>query len=245
MGIRTDITALKQAQAELQEANQRVGETLAELQVQNQALTERDHAIRTQNVLFTAALNNMSQGLLMVDSDQRLIVCNRRFLEIFGLDARHAGPGASTVALLRALEQSGGVGREALAHIFMQQDRMAVRKGAGTFRVFDDDRLALAVAQGPLPDGGWVATYEDVTEQHRAESQIRFMAHHDGLTKLPNRVLFRARIEEALHQLDDTGASMALLYLDLSSRQIQIRQRQPRTSRRRCITGGGGPPLHS
>jgi diguanylate cyclase (GGDEF)-like protein len=215
VGIRTDITALKQAQAELQEANQRVRETLAELQVQNQALTERDHAIRTQNVLFTAALNNMSQGLLMVDSDQRLIVCNRRFLEIFVLDARHAGPGTSTVGLLRALEQGGGIGREALAHIFTQQDRIAGRKGAGTFRVFDRDSLALAVAQRPLPDGGWVATYEDVTEQHRAESQIRFMAHHDGLTKLPNRVLFRSRIEEALHQLDQTGASMALLYLDL------------------------------
>jgi diguanylate cyclase (GGDEF)-like protein len=216
VGIRTDITAVKRAQAELEEANLRVREMLAELRVQNAALTERDQAIRTQNVLFTAALNNMSQGLLMVDSDQRLIVCNRRFLEIFNLDACYAIPGTSTIALLRVLERSSRVSRTALTQIFTRQQQIADRVGgAATFRAFDGDHLVLSIAQRPLPDGGWVATYEDVTEQERAEGRIRFVAHHDALTELPNRVLFRSRMEEALHQMSEAGSSVALLYLDL------------------------------
>lgn len=215
VGIRTDITALKRAQAELEEANRRVHDTLAELQLQNEALTERDHAIRTQNVLFTAALNNMSQGLLMVDSDQRLIVCNRRFLEIFHLGLDHAIPGTSTVSLLRSIEESRGISRAAGSQVFIQQQQIADETGSGTFRISDGSRLALAIAQRPLPDGGWVATYEDVTEQKRAEDRIWFMAHHDALTKLPNRARFRARMEEALHQMSETDCCVALLYLDL------------------------------
>ena len=65
VGIRTDITALKRAQAESAAANDRTRRAMAELQGRNAALEERDRALHTQNVLFDAALNNMSHGLLM------------------------------------------------------------------------------------------------------------------------------------------------------------------------------------
>ena len=52
-----------------------------------------------------------------------------------------------------------------------------------------------AVSHQPMPDGGWVATYEDITERRRAEAQIAHMAHHDALTDLPNRVLFREQLD--------------------------------------------------
>lgn len=213
VGIRTDITPLKRALSELEGANARVKTALADLQVQNEALTDRDHAIRTQNVLFTAALSNMSQGLLMVDSDQRLIVCNSRFHDIFRLEMSAAAPGTTVAALLRM--SSGGIGATALAEIFDQHSHFAEEKRAGAFFVLDGDELALSISQRPLPDGGWVATYEDVTERQRAEGRIRFLAHHDALTQLPNRVLFRARMDDALRRVGQRDASLALLYLDL------------------------------
>ena len=60
--------SLKQTMAELADANQRVSQAIEEVRLQNVALTERDQELRVRNMLFTAALNNMSQGLLMVDS---------------------------------------------------------------------------------------------------------------------------------------------------------------------------------
>ena len=215
VGIRTDITALKEALSDLAVANERARQAIAEVQLQNAALTERDFALRTQNMLFTAALNNMSQGLLMVDSDRRLIVCNNRFRDIFRITAEHPAPGTTTAALFHAIETGGGLSPAAAQRIFRHQEDLAASQRSGGFVTVDDDRLALAVLQCPLSDGGWVATYEDVTEQQRNEGRIRFMAHHDTLTQLPNRVLFRNSMDDVLLHLTKDGKRLALLYLDL------------------------------
>ena len=74
VGIRTDITDLKAALSKLEVANARAQQAVEEVQLQNAALRERDRALHIQNVLFDAALNNMSQGLLMTDRNQKLIV---------------------------------------------------------------------------------------------------------------------------------------------------------------------------
>ena len=56
----------------------------------------------------------------------------------------------------------------------------------------------IKIRHRPMPDGGWVATHEDITEQRQAEVKIDHMAHHDALTDLPNRVLLNERLEQAL-----------------------------------------------
>ena len=89
--------------------------------------------------------------------------------------------------------------------IHQQQEEFAASQRSGVFVNSEDDKLALAISQRPLPDGGWIATYEDVTERQRSESRIRFMAHHDSLTALPNRDLFRNKLTEALGELTDSG----------------------------------------
>jgi diguanylate cyclase (GGDEF)-like protein len=215
VGIRTDITALKEALSDLAIANERAREAVAEVQLQNVALTERDFALRLQNMLFTAALNNMSQGLLMVDSDRRLIVCNNRFLDIFRITAGHPSPGTTTAALFHSIEIGGGLSPFAVQKIYREQEDLAASQRSGVFVAIDDDRIALAVSQCPLSDGGWVATYEDVTEQQRNEGRIRFMAHHDTLTQLPNRVLFHNSMDDVLCDLSKDERRLALLYLDL------------------------------
>ena len=215
VGIRTDITALKEALSSLAVANERVSQAIAEVQSQNVALMERDFALRTQNMLFTAALNNMSQGLLMVDSERRLIVCNNRFLDIFRITATQPSPGITTAALFHSIESGGGLSPDAVRKIYRNQEDLAASQRSGLFVTIDDDHLALAVSQCPLSDGGWVATYEDVTEQQRTEGRIRFLAHHDTLTQLPNRALFHDRMDEVLGHLTNDGGRLALLYLDL------------------------------
>jgi len=67
--------------------------------------------------------------------------------------------------------------------------------------------------QRATSDGGWILTYEDITERHLAEAKIAFVARHDGLTGLANRTLFQETLEAAL----ETGEPVAVFCLDLDS----------------------------
>jgi diguanylate cyclase (GGDEF)-like protein/PAS domain S-box-containing protein len=215
VGIRTDITALKTVSSELAAANERVRQTMSELQQQNQALTDRDIALRTQNVLFDAALNNMSHGLLMADADGRVIVCNRRFLDLFGLAAETSPQGQELESVLARAENTGSMDASVIGEIRSRQRTLAASRLAGTFVAKAENGHALAITQRPMRDGGFVAIYEDVTEQQRAENRIRFLAHHDPLTRLPNRALFRSSVDGLLQSLTPPDERLALLYLDL------------------------------
>jgi diguanylate cyclase (GGDEF)-like protein len=76
------------------------------------------------------------------------------------------------------------------------------------------DGRSVVVSRQPMAGGGWVTTHEDITERRRAESQIAHMAMHDALTDLPNRVMLRERLEQALARVN-RGERVALFYIDL------------------------------
>jgi diguanylate cyclase (GGDEF)-like protein len=215
VGIRTDITDLKRALSNLAAANERARHAMEEVQLQNVALRERDRALHIQNVLFDAALNNMSQGLLMTDRNQRLIVFNKRFLDLFAIDQSQFGPGLPMNDIFAHMSAAGATPDSMVETIYLKQRGFADARQSGTFVVSGEDGQSIAVSQRPIADGGWVATYEDVSEQRRAEEHIRFAAHHDALTKLPNRVLFRIRLDEMISNIAHRDTGLALLYLDL------------------------------
>src|SRR5260221_12265642 len=77
------------------------------------------------------------------------------------------------------------------------------------------DGRFICVTRQPMAGGGWVATHLDVTEQRRSEAKITYMALHDALTGLPNRVLLKERLEHALAVTRRGGSQLAVLMLDL------------------------------
>jgi diguanylate cyclase (GGDEF)-like protein len=170
--------------------------------------------LQRANVTIDAALNNMSQGLVMFDSSARLIVCNQRYLELYRVSSEVVKPGST---FREILDQ-----RVAAGNLFVDDvDQHIAEVLAGVARGLEfsrtvtlrDGRIIRGVNH-PTADGGWVATLEDITEEKRAEERIVHVAHHDALTGLPNRILFAEQLEQALKRVR-RGERLAVFYIDL------------------------------
>ena len=198
-------------------ANHRIAGSLRktneELEAAVSELNIRDLELQDQNGRFNAAIENMSQGLSMFDGAARLIVCNQRFGEIYDLPAPLVQRGATLEEILTHMAGSGFHVAEGIGFADLLQRGLTSAEAFATTVRAGDDRAIQIVGQ-PMGDGGFVATHEDVTERKRAEARIAHMAHHDALTGLPNRLLFREKLEEALgHAMH--GAHSHVLCLDL------------------------------
>jgi diguanylate cyclase (GGDEF)-like protein len=177
------------------------------------ALRERETELQAQNLRFDAAVNNMSQALLMFDAEQRLVICNDRYIRMYGLSPEIVKPGCTVRELLQHRQAIGSFSGDIDAYV---RDLLAtLATGSTLARLIElPDGRTISVLNHPMADGGWVATHEDITERRRAEQQIAHMARHDALTDLPNRVLFRERLSEALADVE-RGEQLAVLYFDL------------------------------
>ncbi|WP_134499475.1 putative bifunctional diguanylate cyclase/phosphodiesterase [Microvirga pakistanensis] len=200
--------------AKLESTNKALSSAYEELRLRNEALQTQEHVLRTQNERFDAALNNMSHGLCMVDDSERIIVFNDRFAELFGID-RNVQSGVTISQLISQVEEQNCKGAESLQKILAEQQDLMRKRQQFAFIHEEPDGQTFAISHEPMSNGGWVATYEDITERRRAESQIAYMAHHDALTDLANRVLFRQQLEHALEETGRERLKMAVLCLDL------------------------------
>jgi diguanylate cyclase (GGDEF)-like protein len=176
-------------------------------------LRAREADLHAQNMRFDAAVSNMSQGLVMFDAESRLVICNSRYAEMYRLRPDDIRPG---LTLRQLLERRAAVGSfSGDVDQYLEGLFAAVKAGTTTSQFVElDDGRTIAVVNVPMAGGGWVATHEDITERRRSEMQIAHMARHDALTDLPNRVLLRERLAEALIHVE-RGQRLAVLCLDL------------------------------
>src|ERR1043165_1700368 len=184
-------------------------------------ITERERAaeeLKEQHRRFDIALNNMAHGLCMFDQNMHLIVSNRRYAEMFNLDPHDVRPGMSVYDVIR---MSFAVGNHQLHSYtldeFYNDYAASLREGNLIPHRYLANGRIIKVTQEPMPQGGWVAVYEDITERHRAEENIAHMARHDALTQLPNRVLLREKMAEGLARIESHNETMAVFYLDLDN----------------------------
>jgi len=178
--------------------------------------TEREHAaqtLRQHEHRFDTAVNNMHQGLCMYDQASRIVVANRRFTELFGLADDSIGPGLA-YADVTAMVVAGGIVTPADMESLREQRRQLIaNRSRTTFKWDLANGRTLMLTHQPM-DSGWLTTYEDITERSASEARISYMTHHDALTNLPNRVLFRENLEHAL-AFTRRGHALALHCLDL------------------------------
>jgi len=169
--------------------------------------------LRGQNLQLDTALNNMGQGLVMFDSSARIVVCNQRYIQMYNLSPEVVKPGYALHKLLEHRKEVGLFTGDPEQRCRTILDAIARQETVVWAHEISDGRMIQTVDR-PMPGGGWGSTHEDVTERKRADAKIAYMAHHDELTGLPNRMRFREKLKEAL-SLDQQEKRVAVFYLDL------------------------------
>jgi diguanylate cyclase (GGDEF)-like protein len=197
---------IQAANKELYTANKELDQTLAEL-------SSTSNKLVTQNVRFDAAINNMSQALLMFDSSARLAIINHRYYEMYELSPQVVKPGCTLLDLLSLRKHNGTFLHDPATYAKSVTSTMALGKTCEQITELPDGR-SIAIIDSPMAGGGWVTTHEDITRRRQAEAKISHMALHDGLTNLPNRLFFREEMENRLKHLA-RDQKFAVLCLDL------------------------------
>ena len=168
---------------------------------------------RNDGQLLHTVLNNMSQGVLLFDSELKLVICNQRYIEMYGLSQESVKPGCTLRDLLNSRMQVGTFSDDPVDYVSRLEECIVDGKIFSKTTILADGRVISLVSK-PIFGGGWLATHEDITERQCAEERIGHMARHDALTDLPNRVLLRERLEHELKRVK-RGECLAVLCLDL------------------------------
>ena len=167
-------------------------------------------ALERINARFDAAINNMSQGFCLFDADQRVVVSNRRYAEIYHLSTEQIVPGTRLTEILE-LRRQKGTHFKLDPGVYMAQN---TRKSAEV-QELADGRI-VSISRHMMPDGGWLTTHEDITDRARSEQKIAYLAEHDLLTGLPNRGFLTKMLEGTIRQRDNVATDkFAVFMLDL------------------------------
>jgi diguanylate cyclase (GGDEF)-like protein len=187
----------------------------ARLKAQYELGREQEESLRIRNLQFDTAINNMSQGLCFFDAAHRLIVCSDRYVEMYDLPRDRIGPGTPLAEIVDLRFEVGSFPAMSREEYLHWRTKVAVSNEPTDSIVELQNGRTFKIRHRPMPDGGWVATHEDITEQRRSEVKIEYMAHHDSLTDLANRVLLNERLEHALGRRIHREEMVAVHHLDL------------------------------
>jgi diguanylate cyclase (GGDEF)-like protein len=147
----------------------------------------------------------------MFDADGRILLFNQRYVELMD----RSGMPLQGRLLIDVLREVKAVGEwDGDPDEFFNAVVADAKAGRTVTKTMGRGGRSLRVVDQPMKGGGWVATFEDITEWQAAQEQISHMARHDALTNLPNRTLFREQLEKAL-RLVRRSDQLAVLCLDL------------------------------
>lgn len=167
-----------------------------------------------QDSALVRALDSASHGICVVDGSEKLVFVNQTFCRIYGQPKATLPRGRSFEDILAASIALGNYKGLTVEKVIADRRAFITCGVPGTFLQAMGDGRLIAISQQPIESGGWIAVYEDVTERRNRERNLKFLAHHDALTMLPNRLLLSEQLADALSSLVP-GQCCSLLYLDL------------------------------
>jgi methyl-accepting chemotaxis protein len=165
--------------------------------------------LRRQKKHLLTALNNMSEGLCLFDASARLILCNDRYMEMYGLSPELTQPGCSLRELIEQRKRANTFIGDPDEYIDEAKQRMADGRSVQDVREIPGGRF-ISVSSRPMADGGWVATHQDITERRREDQQKERLAAQEQRRTLIEAAIagFRQRIEAMLNTVSKSAVAM-------------------------------------
>ena len=126
-------------------------------------LREKNAALEAQVGRFQQAFDNISQGVCFFDAEERLILCNRRYADIYRLKPDQVLPGATLVEIVRCRGAAGTSAMSDETYLILARSINSGNIARHWITELDDGRT-IQIYHQPMPDGGWVATHDDISE---------------------------------------------------------------------------------
>ncbi|MCC5855638.1 MAG: PAS-domain containing protein [Idiomarina sp.] len=120
-------------------------------------------ALQTQQSIMYSSLENLAQGISVVDKDLRLVVWNKRYLELFDYPAGMVQPGRPIADLIRYNAERGECGVGDIEDLVAKRLRHMQEGSPHRFIRRRSDGRVIEMVGNPLPDGGFVTSFMDVT----------------------------------------------------------------------------------
>ena len=182
--------------------------------------------MQIDNRRMRVAINNMSQGLCMFDRDERLVVCNRRYMDLYELSDEIVQPGRTLASLLAYRIATGSFSRDPDEYRRGLVAAMAQGKTT-TAEVKSPSGRVVSIINRPMADGGWVATHEDITERRSVERERVAMQEQQQRRSIIERAIaaFRQRVEDHLRTVTDGAMAMRSTATTLLTSSGQTTQR--------------------
>ncbi|WP_312440092.1 EAL domain-containing protein [Janthinobacterium sp.] len=168
-----------------------------------------------QQAPMLALLQALPAAVIGTDRHGMVRYLNARALALGGVPPPH-GVGASVSQLLPLFHDGAAIDAARQVHdCVAQQEVVEVARGAVLLREVDGKRIDVHFSCAPLAHDGAVLVLHDVSARRRAEQQLEFIAHHDGLTGLPNRLHFQIRFEHGIAYARRHQGLLGVLFVDI------------------------------
>jgi methyl-accepting chemotaxis protein len=160
------------------------------------------------NAQLAMALNNMPQGLCMFDGAFQLVICNDRYRSLYDLKPEQTMPGTSLRKLLETRRQNGNFVSD--IDTYIAAAKQSVSKGEVFGTVIEIKERMISISNRPMPDGGWVATHEDISERQRRSQLLDRAAEQEERRAALELAIsaFRGRAEATLKTVSDHAVTM-------------------------------------
>ncbi|PNU02013.1 hypothetical protein A8V01_11265 [Novosphingobium guangzhouense] len=179
-------------------------------------IKEAQDAVAAAGQRLDMALDHMPQGLCMFDRDERMVLANPAFYRVWSICEATWRPGSTLSDMVNAGCFSARKHPAETLTMIRESVRRAIESGGNPGWTLDvSEDLVLAITESPVPGGGWIATFEDITAQRRSEAKIAHMAMHDALTGLPNRPRFYQSLDEMTAEVREGDDRLAVIAIDL------------------------------
>jgi methyl-accepting chemotaxis protein len=162
-----------------------------------------------RSTLLATAINNMSQGLVMFDASERLVLRNDRFIELYGLSTDIVKPGSRLIDLIRHRFATGSISGD--PEKYCAEILTAIAQGKMTNAIVKTDGRSILVINRPIAGSHyWIGTHEDITERLMAEQQRQSLTDQEERRAAVDAAIlsFRESVESELRMVSDNAAAM-------------------------------------